>query len=99
MRLVKVGATVSRSRRRAREYAAKGSFATADIRAILKAQRHRCAYCKKSIKKNYVMDHVVPLARGGTNDRKNMQATCAPCNLRKHARDPLDFARSLGMLL
>jgi 5-methylcytosine-specific restriction endonuclease McrA len=94
---VKQNAAISRIRRR--KLKADGVFTAADVRAILKAQRHRCAYCKKSIKKNYVMDHIIPLARGGSNDRKNMQATCAPCNQRKHARDPLDFARSLGMLL
>jgi len=96
---VKTNAAKSRIRRKRLELDALGTFTAADVRAILKAQRHRCAYCKKSIKKNYVMDHIIPLARSGTNDRKNMQATCAPCNLRKHARDPLDFARSLGMLL
>lgn len=89
----------ARHRRRARKKNASGSFTRADILVILKMQNYRCAYCKKNIKKGYVMDHIIPLARGGSNDRKNMQATCAPCNQRKHARDPLDFARSLGMLL
>jgi hypothetical protein len=28
-----------------------------------------------------------------------VQYTCGPCNLRKAARDPIDFARELGLLL
>ncbi len=33
------------------------------------------------------IDHIVPLAKGGTNDESNLQALCAPCNLAKGTQD------------
>jgi 5-methylcytosine-specific restriction endonuclease McrA len=28
-------------------------------------------------------DHVIPVAKGGSNDLQNIQILCAPCNLKK----------------
>lgn len=84
----------------ARRRGADGSHTSADIRSILQAQRQRCAYCKKRVGDNFHVDHVIAIARGGTNRRSNLQILCPPCNLKKHARDPMEFARSVfGMLL
>lgn len=33
------------------------------------------------------VDHIVPLARGGTHDRENLQALCKPCHSSKTARE------------
>ena len=44
-------------------------------------------------------DHIMPLALGGSNDVRNLQLLCAPCNLTKGARDPLDHARIQGRLI
>lgn len=85
--------------RRAREWSASGQFTANDVLEIMKAQRCRCAYCGANIRKQYHVDHIVPLARGGSNERKNIQLTCPPCNRKKNGRDPLQFARSLGRLL
>lgn len=79
---------------------AGGTHTTADLAAIIKAQRHRCAYCRADLRKvTKNLDHIVPLASGGTNDRTNLQYTCAPCNLSKRAKDSIVFARFRGMLL
>jgi 5-methylcytosine-specific restriction endonuclease McrA len=87
-------------RRRARILGTSGTHTPADLRAILQAQGHRCIYCRADLKKTKRhLDHIVPLSRGGSNDRTNLQYTCGPCNLRKAARDPIDFARELGLLL
>jgi 5-methylcytosine-specific restriction endonuclease McrA len=41
----------------------------------------------------------MPLARGGSNDRLNLQCLCPQCNLSKNAKDPIAWAREQGRLL
>ena len=90
-------AAIARNRR-ARAKASGGKHTDADIAAILDLQKGRCAYCRIKFGK-YQVDHIIPLARGGSNDRTNLQALCTPCNQAKSAKDPIVFAQSLGMLL
>ena len=45
----------------------------------------RCAWCGKPMDK-LVPDHIVPLARGGTNDLSNIVPSCPACNLRRGAK-------------
>ena len=83
----------------ARRRNAPGSHTGTDILDILKSQKGRCAYCRKKMGGNYHVDHIVAVARGGTNDKRNLQALCPPCNLKKHARDPIEFAQAIGLLV
>lgn len=47
-------------------------------------QHARCYYCLTSLKdKTLHVDHIHPIAKGGTNKTSNLVLTCAPCNLRK----------------
>ncbi len=86
--------------RRARLRGAGGTHTATDLAEIFAAQGGRCAYCRADLKrKNKHVDHIVPLAKGGSNGRQNLQYLCAPCNQTKSARDPIDFAQSLGLLL
>jgi 5-methylcytosine-specific restriction endonuclease McrA len=82
------------SRRRA-----AGKLSRDNIIDIFKAQRGKCAYCKASLKDAYHADHIVALRNDGANLRSNIQLCCPTCNLKKCARDPLDFARSMNLLL
>jgi 5-methylcytosine-specific restriction endonuclease McrA len=82
-------------RRRARYRGAEGSYTRADVLGLYAEQNGLCPYCSVSLEDTYHVDHIMPLARGGTNYRSNIQLTCAPCNLRKHAKDPVEFAASL----
>ncbi len=87
-------------RRRARKRNSGGVFTVDDIKDIRKLQRNRCARCSKSLRgKKVHIDHIMPLARDGTNNRKNLQLLCAFCNCSKHDRDPIDDMRRLGRLL
>jgi 5-methylcytosine-specific restriction endonuclease McrA len=86
-------------RRRARKVSAGGTFTQDDVSDIRRLQKGKCALCKCSIKKRYHIDHIMPLALGGSNFRSNIQLLCAPCNLSKHAKHPIVFAQSRGLLL
>lgn len=88
-----------RIRRRARRQMASGSFTANDLKWIFSAQKGKCAYCRAKFGKKYHIDHIVALSKGGSNDKTNIQLTCKTCNLRKHAKDPIDFARECGKLI
>ena len=70
------------------------------LNMLLSAQRSRCAYCQCRIRLGKChCDHIVPVARGGLHVFSNLQLLCGTCNRVKGAKDPLDFARSRGLLL
>lgn len=85
--------------RKARKRNAEGSHTHKDIERILKMQRHKCAWCGICIRSEYHVDHIMPLALGGSNWPSNLQCLCPTCNLSKRAKDPIDFARDEGRLL
>lgn len=82
---------------------AEGSHTGKDVQAIFQNQRGLCANCKKKLfksgAKKYHVDHVIPLAKGGSNWPSNLQCLCPTCNMRKGAKDPLDWAKENGRLL
>lgn len=80
---------------------AGGRHTGADIVWLRKIQKGKCAHpwCRADLGKRYHVDHRIALARGGDNDRKNLQLLCKPCNLEKHAKHPIDFAQQHGLLL
>jgi 5-methylcytosine-specific restriction endonuclease McrA len=86
-------------RRRALLLSAEGSHTAQDIKEIYAAQKGRCAYCKIKVGDKYHVDHIQPLIKGGSNDKRNLQICCPTCNNRKHAKDPIAFAQELGLLL
>lgn len=86
-------------KRRAQKQACAGSFTPKDIVDIKRLQKSKCALCKCSIKSGHHIDHIMPLALGGSNFRNNIQLLCAPCNLSKGPRHPVDHANRIGLLL
>jgi 5-methylcytosine-specific restriction endonuclease McrA len=86
-------------RSRAKRKMAEGHHTADDVRRIHAAQSGKCAYCKEKVGPSYHVDHVKPLSKGGSNWPANLQILCGPCNLSKGARDPIEHAQSLGLLL
>lgn len=84
-------------RARKRENGGKLSKGLAD--KLFKLQKGKCACCKKLLGDNYHMDHIMPLAKGGSNTDDNMQLLTATCNLQKRAKDPIDFMQERGFLI
>jgi 5-methylcytosine-specific restriction endonuclease McrA len=86
-------------KRRARLLGAEGHHTVDDIAKILKMQKGKCALCRVSIKKEYQIDHIVALTKGGSNWPRNLQLLCKPCNSKKNNNDPIEYAQRLGFLL
>lgn len=85
------------TRRRAGRKIGKLDYGT--IPRIKKLQRGKCAICRVRLNDDWHMDHIVPLAKGGLHEARNIQLLCAPCNLKKSAKDPIEHMQSLGRLL
>jgi len=50
-----------------------------------------CVYCKKDMgtdARSRCIDHVIPLARGGSHDERNLVTACKKCNAKKGAKLP-----------
>ncbi len=85
--------------RRALKRKALGRHTIHDVKQLLALQMEKCVICHVSIKKSYHVDHIVPLSRGGMNDKGNLQLLCPSCNLSKNAKDPIEFMQRQGFLL
>jgi 5-methylcytosine-specific restriction endonuclease McrA len=74
------------------------------IHALWHKQNGLCIYCRAKLgdspksKQTYHIDHIHPISKGGTNELHNLQCLCPPCNLKKGAKLPHDFAQELGRL-
>ena len=79
--------------RRARKRGNGGKHTAAQIRDLLVRQRHRCIYCPANLRRGYHADHIMPLARGGTNDISNIQLLCPTCNDSKGYSHPIVWAQ------
>jgi hypothetical protein len=87
------------NKRRARKREAGGEFSASEVDDLYRRQRGRCASCGASLNGVFDRDHIQPLASGGSNDIKNIQLLCPPCNRRKGAKDPIAWAAENGRLL
>lgn len=91
--------------RRARKINAGGKHTSTEVKNLYDKQKGRCIYCLTNIvlipkqRNTYHADHIIAIVRGGTNDITNIQLLCGSCNMRKHAKDPFEFARENGMLI
>ena len=55
-----------------------------DLSRRMRAAQPWCSKCGST--KDLTLDHIIPLARGGTNDQSNAQVLCRKCNSIKGSR-------------
>ncbi len=87
----KAADSVNKHRRRA----AEGKFTAADVLAIRKSQNDCCIYCDRNLYGKGQLDHIIPVARGGSNWPSNLQWLCAKCNREKWAMTHEEFVDKL----
>ena len=85
--------------RRSRKSQAGGSFTAKEIKELHEKQRGCCAICKTKLTSRFHRDHIIPVALGGTSNIDNIQLLCQPCNSKKGAKHPIEYAQQIGMLL
>lgn len=76
----------------------QGSVTTEQMMQIEAKAKGCCHYCHCKTEK-LTFDHVIPIARGGKHEAENLVMACFPCNRSKGAKDPLEYAQSIGRLL
>lgn len=67
---------------------------------VLERDGFRCQYCGRGVPElrageELVVDHILPLAHGGTNDPSNLTTACSACNSGKHTRETNRFREAM----
>jgi 5-methylcytosine-specific restriction endonuclease McrA len=97
--LVTARRRASNHKRRAQKKGSGGSFTQHQVALLKVLQQGCCANCGCDLGDRYHRDHRTPLALGGSNQIENIELLCAPCNLRKNAKDEIEWAQENGRLL
>jgi 5-methylcytosine-specific restriction endonuclease McrA len=92
----RVKMTAARDRRRARAASSYGQYTGQDVLDCMLQQGGRCFYCVKPLTDGFHVEHMTPLARGGSNGSENIVCSCARCNLRKGTRTAAEFILADG---
>jgi 5-methylcytosine-specific restriction endonuclease McrA len=90
---------ISDQNRRAKKAKSGGALSVGLKDKLFTLQRGKCACCGLPLGSNYHLDHIMPLALGGSNTDDNIQLLRQRCNNQKHAKHPVDFMQSRGFLL
>ena len=75
-------------------------FSPTERTKIYNKGKGRCAICGKFIPyDSFTVDHIVPLAKGGTNEIDNLQVACGVCNIIKQDILPEDLMNKLTEII
>jgi len=62
---------------------------------VLDRDKRKCTYCLIDVSEDsYVLDHIIPVSKGGTNRKFNLVTSCEGCNQRKQDEDAIQFLLS-----
>lgn len=90
---------IANQNRRAKKRANGGKLSPDLSAKLFKLQKGKCACCSLPLGDNFHLDHIMPLALGGSNIDSNIQLLRSTCNSQKHAKHPVNFMQSRGFLL
>jgi len=62
-------------------------------------QKNLCVICSQNLPDNYHVDHIYPISKGGKHEPQNIQLLCPSCNVKKAAKDPIEYMQSVGYLI
>lgn len=93
------GDRIKTHKRRAAKVSVGGTLFKGLAGRLFKLQKGKCPCCSLPLGDNYHMDHIMPLALGGSNTDDNIQLLRQRCNSQKCAKHPVDFMQSRGLLL
>lgn len=75
-------------------------FTTTERTIIYNKNKGRCAICGRFVPYDeFTVDHIIPLAKGGTNELHNLQCACKVCNLIKQDILPEDLMDKLSEIM
>lgn len=80
-----------RMRRSEREGESRSAIVGIDIEALRAALGGRCRYCDVDLHGGGEVDHLTPVARGGSGVRNNLTLACRDCNRAKLAKTLDEF--------
>ena len=94
-------AAASAKAMKARRRGAEGHFTKEDIDNLKEAQKMKCVACEVDLNESgYHVDHIVPIAAGGSNYPENLQLLCPSCNISKNSRPMHEWMqKKFGKLL
>lgn len=71
-----------------------GTLTAETLRGVILDSGGHCRWCGMSlVGRDFEIDHIMPLRRGGDNVTANLVLACAECNRRKGEKSPLMFAQ------
>ena len=86
-------------RHKAKRRSIAGTPSPRIIERLIQYQRGLCACCGKELRNRYHLDHILPIALGGTSEDSNLQLLLPECNMKKGAKHPIAYMQSIGRLL
>lgn len=78
-------AQVERHEARARAFGTDPTLTLKEWDSVVASFFGNCAYCNAT--RGFIIEHVIPLSRGGTHSVDNVVPACAPCNASKGASE------------
>jgi len=88
--LESVGSVVYNANLRASQAGAEASLAAEDYVHLIEAWDKRCAYCNHALV-TVLLEHMLPIARGGSSALDNVAPSCDSCNVRKGNQTPVEW--------